>query len=68
MLTVVLIFSNLYFIAAQEDEFENIFLRLEFSPSVVETGTAEHSIGYVQVVDSEGSPVLAPEDLAIELT
>src|SRR3989338_4917235 len=68
ILTVVLIFSNLYFIAAQEDEFENIFLRLEFSPSVVETGTAKHPIGYVQVVDSEGSPVLAPEDLVIELT
>src|SRR3989344_2073054 len=67
ILTVVLTFSNSYFIAAQEDEFENIFLRLEFSPSVVETGTAQHSIGYVQVVDSEGSPVLAPEDLVIEL-
>jgi len=68
MLTAVLTFSNLYFIAAQEDEFENIFLRLEFSPSVVESGNAEHFIGYVQVVDSEGSPVLAPEDLVIELT
>ena len=67
ILTVVLTFSNSYFIAAQEDEFENIFLRLEFSPSVVETGTAQHSIGYVQVVDSEGSPVLAPEDFVIEL-
>src|SRR3989344_5297085 len=68
MLTVILAFSNLYFVAAQEDEFENIFLNLEFSPSVVETGTAKHSFGYVQVVDSEGSPVLAPEDLVIELT
>ena len=67
MLTVVLAFSNLHFISAQ-DEFENISLKLEFSPSVVETGTAEYSIGYVQAVDSEGSPVLAPEDLVIELT
>src|SRR3989344_9592594 len=68
MLTVALTFSNSYFIAAQEDELENIFIRMELSPSVVEAVTAEHSIGYVQVVDSEGSPVLAPEDLAIELT
>ena len=68
MLTAVLAFSNLYFVVAQENEFENIFLNLEFSPSVVETGTAKHSFGYVQVVDSEGSPVLVPEDLVIELT
>ena len=68
MLTIALIFSNSYFIAAQENKFENIFLRLEFSPSVVESGTAKHPIGYVQVVDSEGSPVLAPEDFVIELT
>jgi len=68
MLTVALTFSNSYFIAAQENAFENIFLRLEFSPSVVEPGVAKYSIGYVQIVDSEGSPVLAPEDLVIELT
>src|SRR3989344_2894000 len=68
MLTVALTFSNSYFIAAQENAFENIFLRLEFSPSVVEPGVAKYSIGYMQIVDSEGSPVLAPEDLVIELT
>lgn len=66
-LTVILIFSNFYFITAQEDRFENILLMMEFSPSVVEAGTAQHFIGYVQLVDSEGSPVLAPDDLIIEL-
>lgn len=53
---------------AQEDEFENLFIRLEFSPPVVEKGNAVHQIGYVMVVDANGSPVLAPDDLRIQLT
>ncbi len=46
---------------------EEIFVALHFAPSVVETREGTHSIGFVNIVNSNGEPVLAEEDIEITL-
>ena len=51
---------------AQEDD-RHPFVELHFSPSAIQPGVAKYSIGYVSVLNSDGQPILAPEDLEISL-
>ncbi|MGQ0376453.1 MAG: hypothetical protein ACT4OW_02980 [Nitrososphaerota archaeon] len=69
LFAVIVFFSVTQIITAnsQEETYENLFIRLQFSPPAVESGKATYQIGYIQLVDGEGSPVLAPDDLSIEL-
>jgi hypothetical protein len=48
---------------------DDISIRLNLTPSIVEFGEASHNIGFVQLVsNSTGEPLLASRDIEIELT
>ena len=49
---------------SQEVEF---ILEISFSPPAIESGEGVYSIGYVNIVNDDGNPLLAPYDLTIQL-
>jgi len=46
---------------------EEIFLNLHFAPSIVESREGVHSIGFVNIVNRDGEPVLANKNIEITL-
>lgn len=46
----------------------NVKIKFNLAPSVIETNDKNHQIGYIQTVDSDGTPISAPADLMIKLS
>jgi len=46
---------------------EDLTIQLHISPSQIEGGTAVHPIGYINIVNDDGFPILTLSDLAIDL-
>lgn len=45
-----------------------LIIKLSLTPSVVESGSRSHSVGYVQVTSSSGNPIPASSDIQVQLT
>ena len=63
----ILIFSQMAQIGIPETSAEEIFLDLLLAPPTIEAGERTLSIGYVNIVDGDGVPVLAGDDIKISL-
>ena len=51
-----------------EEEFiEDIYIKLNFLPNIFEPTKSTDSIGYINVVDSEGLPRFTPKDIVVKL-
>lgn len=63
----ILIFSQIVQISIPETSAEEIFLDLLLVPPIIVAGERTLSIGYVNIVDGDGVPVLAGDDIKISL-
>ena len=68
-LIVILVPSNLTLVFAQtsSSNVSNLLVKLELTPSHIDTKNSAHSIGYVNLVNKIGISVKAPQDVVVQL-
>ena len=62
----ILALGHLSMVGAQSGG--GLVIKLSLTPSVVESGSGSHSLGYVQVTNSAGDPIPSPSDIQIQLS